>query len=353
MHPFCLIKSGNSTEFFGIFFRNSNAQSPIVSYRDGQHILSYITTGGNLDINFFFRGSAKEIISEYQKFIGLPKMPPFWSMGFHASGNGWHHLDKVKDVVSDYDVHGVPLESVWLDGNYMEDFKNFYLGKNFTDLKDYTNELHDNGKKIVVTLYGGLGNDMNSPNKYVGLAKGALIMQNESTVFEAQTYSNHTVFLDWFRQNASNVWSEGLFDMFENLVEYDGISLELNTPTIWCDGGRPLCQNDNRTMGRRLEAVGESYDWYTSYGSEFMGDNSTWFLPFIPQHNNLDVNTISLNATHNATKDDDDELKYYNQYDVHSLFGHMQAKATHEILSNETYNNRSNSNYDYRKLITS
>jgi alpha-glucosidase (family GH31 glycosyl hydrolase) len=72
-----------------------------VSY-NGKHILSYITTGGNLDINFFMRGSDKEIISEYQKFIVLPKLPPFWSMGLHASGNGWHHLDKVKDVVGAY-----------------------------------------------------------------------------------------------------------------------------------------------------------------------------------------------------------------------------------------------------------
>jgi len=65
MHPFCLIKSGKSDEFFGIFFRSSNAQSPIVSYRDDKNILSYITTGGNLDINFFMRGSAKDIIAEY------------------------------------------------------------------------------------------------------------------------------------------------------------------------------------------------------------------------------------------------------------------------------------------------
>jgi hypothetical protein len=77
------------------------------------------------------------------------------------------------------------LESVWLDGNYMEDFKNFYLAKNFTDLKVYTEELHNNNQKIVVTLYGGLGNDLTSPNKYVGLASGALIMKNETTVFEA------------------------------------------------------------------------------------------------------------------------------------------------------------------------
>jgi hypothetical protein len=30
MHPFVLIKSNASDEFFGIFFRSSNAQSPII-----------------------------------------------------------------------------------------------------------------------------------------------------------------------------------------------------------------------------------------------------------------------------------------------------------------------------------
>ena len=92
MHPFVLIKSNSSDEFFGIFFRSSNAQSPILSYKNNEYVLSYITTGGNLDINFFFRGSAKDIIAEYQNFIGLPKLPPFWAMGWHASGNGWHSL---------------------------------------------------------------------------------------------------------------------------------------------------------------------------------------------------------------------------------------------------------------------
>ena len=77
MHPFALIKSDVSDEFFGLFFRSTNAQAPLISYiateedkdgnvTDGYYLLSYITTGGTLDINFFMRGTAKEIISSYQ-----------------------------------------------------------------------------------------------------------------------------------------------------------------------------------------------------------------------------------------------------------------------------------------------
>jgi alpha-glucosidase (family GH31 glycosyl hydrolase) len=69
--------------FFGIFFRNSNAQAPVITYnKDGTSVLSYITTGGNLDINFFFRGTAKEIIAAYHNLIGKPAMPPSWSFGW-------------------------------------------------------------------------------------------------------------------------------------------------------------------------------------------------------------------------------------------------------------------------------
>lgn len=104
-----------------------------------------------------------------------------------------------------------------------------------------------------------------------------------------------------------------------------------------------------------LEDYTPDTDWYQSFGSDFMKDNSTWFLPFIPQSKyNMDHQTIALNATHNATKNLTEEgEKTHKQYDTHSLFGHMQSKVTHEILSNQTYNNRSNSQYDVRKLISS
>ena len=38
--------------------------------------------------------------------------------------------------------------------------------------------------------------------------------------------------------------------------------------------------------------------------------------------------TMSLNATHPESK--------YSEYDVHSLFGHMQAKRTKEFLDGDS-----------------
>lgn len=60
-----------------------------------------------------------------------------------------------------------------------------------------------------------------------------------------------------------------------------------------------------------------------------MTEHSTYFLPFIPSLKfNFDNMTLSLNATHPESG--------YSQYDTHSLFGHMESKATWEVLANAT-----------------
>jgi alpha-glucosidase (family GH31 glycosyl hydrolase) len=60
VHPFALVQTKTPGQYFGVYFRNTNAQSPVIQHKDdGTSVLSYITTGGQLDIFFFFKGSAK------------------------------------------------------------------------------------------------------------------------------------------------------------------------------------------------------------------------------------------------------------------------------------------------------
>jgi hypothetical protein len=57
------------------------------------------------------------------------------------------------------------------------------------------------------------------------------------------------------------------------------------------------------TQRRKLSSDDSKIDttWYTSYGSDYQGNESTYYLPFIPQMFNLDNGTIALNATHYDT----------------------------------------------------
>ena len=58
--------------------------------------------------------------------------------------------------------------------------------------------------------------------------------------------------------------------------------------------------------------------WYFVYTNQT--DINTYELPFTPGKDSLDFLSLSLNATHPSNG--------ASEYDVHSLFGHVQANLT-------------------------
>lgn len=84
VHPFALVQTAIPGQFFGIYFRNTNAQSPVIYHKnDGGATLSYITTGGAIEVFFFWKGSAKSIVQQFQQLIGTPQLPPIYALGWH------------------------------------------------------------------------------------------------------------------------------------------------------------------------------------------------------------------------------------------------------------------------------
>ena len=92
--------------------------------------------------------------------------------------------------------------------------------------------------------------------------------------------------------------------------------------TAECNGDitDPKCRKNSAYARFKRGDVGTDYNetWYQSYGSQ-MGVDSTFYLPFIPSREyNFDNQTLSLNATHPDSG--------FTQYNVHSLFGHVQSQ---------------------------
>jgi len=63
VNPFILVQTKNSRRFIGMFFRNSNAMTPILRFNnDSTSTLSFITIGGQLEVYYIGQGTAKEVI---------------------------------------------------------------------------------------------------------------------------------------------------------------------------------------------------------------------------------------------------------------------------------------------------
>ena len=116
VHPFALVQSKAMGEFFGIYFRGSSAMSTVVTYTGTDAAtLSYISTGGQIEIYFMFKGTPKEIIKQYHTIIGKPSLPPLSALGWHAGGSAYKSQAEYEANIDGYAAAGMPLENVWVD----------------------------------------------------------------------------------------------------------------------------------------------------------------------------------------------------------------------------------------------
>jgi alpha-glucosidase (family GH31 glycosyl hydrolase) len=69
----------------------------------------------------------------------------------------------------------------------------------------------------------------------------------------SHAWSNKTVFLDFFSDDAADIWNQGLKDLNKK-VEFDGLWLDMNEATSFCNGECPKWTPPNKTEStkRRL-----------------------------------------------------------------------------------------------------
>ena len=115
VHPFVLVRGKNKDDYFGIYFRQSTAMSPVLRYYEDKSVLSFISLGGALDIYFFVHGSPKEMIQQYHNTIGSKfNLPPFWALGWHEASAYFKDTKSVTDIVQKYIDNNLPLDAIHL-----------------------------------------------------------------------------------------------------------------------------------------------------------------------------------------------------------------------------------------------
>ena len=63
----------------GFLLMNSNAMDVVVT----EEAISFRIIGGILDFHFFGGPTPAAVMEQFTRLVGRPKLPPFWSLGFH------------------------------------------------------------------------------------------------------------------------------------------------------------------------------------------------------------------------------------------------------------------------------
>jgi alpha-glucosidase len=92
----------------------------ISNTRGKDQYLEYNTLGGVLDFYFLAGTTPIEVTQQYAEVAGLPAMMPYWSLGFHNCRYGYQDAYAAAEAIYNYSKAGIPLETMWLDIDYMD-----------------------------------------------------------------------------------------------------------------------------------------------------------------------------------------------------------------------------------------
>jgi alpha-glucosidase (family GH31 glycosyl hydrolase) len=168
-----------------------------------------------------------------------------WSLGWHACSYAYSTQELLEENIKGYKSNKFPLEGVWLDIDYTNDYDIFTVNTTaFPTIKALTTQLQADGKKVIPIVDAGL-NSHDAQNKYYSdafdknlLLKSTANADMENGILTTKIFSNDTVFLDFFDDRSKDVWGEGLRDLHA-LIPYDGIWLDMNEPVSFCNGECP------------------------------------------------------------------------------------------------------------------
>ncbi|XP_034024674.1 maltase-glucoamylase, intestinal [Thalassophryne amazonica] len=305
-YPFFLCLEDESGKSFGVFVMNSNAMDVVLQPAPA---VTYRIIGGVLDFYILFGDTPEQVVQEFVQLIGMPVIPPYWSLGFQLSRWDYGSLDIVKKTVERNRAIDLPYDIQYTDIDYMEDKKDFtYDTVKFKDLPTFADYLHEKGQRYILILDPAVGTSKrvnNAPYEAYdrGTEKNAWITESDGkTPLLGEVWPGETVFPDYTSQNCIDWWTDE-YDRFYKEIKHDALWIDMNEVANFKKGSVKGC-----------------------------ADNNLNYPPYTPK--------IVDGVMYSKTLCMDAKQAWGNHYDVHSLYGYSMVLATEKALQHVFGTNR-------------
>ena len=315
--PIGLHKTKYKDIWLGFVFLNSNPQDVEILKKYPETILTHKTIGGIIDYYIIVDNSPDNILRDIHYLIGIPILPPYWSLGIHQCRWGYKNDIEFINVYKNYKSKEISIDAMWIDIDSMADFQIFSLNDdNFSYLPNYVeNTIHKDHGKFVPIIDIGISYNEENLNKYAIIGdKYNLFIKSGYTHknLMAKVWPGLTVFPDFFNPQINKLWDVGLNDYYE-IIKYDGIWLDMNEPSNLNIHG--ICPGE----------IFEEEDEEKKYEEQINKNLEFSYLPgYKNKINCLTTGTISMNA-----------LTYNNiLYNNKPLISVYQARQTYNYLKN-------------------
>ncbi len=165
--------------------------------------------GGQYTEYFFGNPAMSNILMRYTELTGRTALPPLWALGFHQCR--WYAY-KQADVEALAEKHAeldIPLDSLWLDIDYMDGYRVFTWNKElYPDAPGMLARLRELGVKVITIIDPGVKEDPGYEVYDDGLEKGVFALKENGEVYIGQVWPGDTAFPDFANPDARAWWGK-------------------------------------------------------------------------------------------------------------------------------------------------
>ena len=227
-HNFIIV-SGKQT--FGMFFDYPSTLTFDIGYT---RMDTMKVSCENADLNLYvFEGeNAYDIVKQFRKVIGRSYIPPKFAFGFGQSRWGYETKEDFCKVADGYRDNHIPLDMIYMDIDYMQDFKDFTLNEeNFKDFPGFVQEMKDKNIRMIPIIDAGVKVEDGYSVYEEGVEKQYFCKREDGSDFVAAVWPGDTHFPDVLNPDARKWFGDQYRFLTEQGIE--GFWNDMNEPSIF------------------------------------------------------------------------------------------------------------------------
>lgn len=206
--------------------------------------IKFVSEGPAFRVIVIERANAKEVMKELAKLSGTMEMPPLWALGFQQCRYSYNPDSRVKEIIDTYRAKNIPCDVVWMDIDYMDQFKVFtYDPKQFPDPQGLQDYAHAKNFKTVYMIDPGVKVEDGYFVYDQGKASNYFVKMPDGTNYTGRVWPGDCNFPDYTRHEVRTWWSGLTSDFVKKGV--DGLWNDMNEPAVF----------DSQTFTMDTEAV--------------------------------------------------------------------------------------------------
>lgn len=195
-------------------------------------IMTISVEEANYNMYIIEGSSVLEIIKEFRGLIGESYIAPYWAFGYQQSRWGYHSADDIREVVKGYRSNNIPLESVFVDIDYMDNYKDFTINEEtFPEFNEFVKEMQAENIHLVPIIDAAVKLEEGYSVYEEGVANNYFCKDEDGNDFVTAVWPGLSVLPDFLNPKARD-WFGMKYEVLTSMG-IDGFWNDMNEPALF------------------------------------------------------------------------------------------------------------------------